>query len=456
MMGAPEPVDELEMTAHMPDAEAVRRSFDSRNALMTAIYATIFAAVDFGSLTYGLASSRPPRLSWLVAAAGLVISAAMAWAMIQLARWKPGRTVHPAAVHVSRNLSDWIVGYLLIQFAAFSYIGGPQGAAVWGSLIPWLIIGLRTSLPRRLAVHLALFAITLAMALLYAPSSGDHSLVAIGITHAVAFGFGSLNSRRVRRQTIASWTERRASAREQLRMRDELRYARELQLSMLPEEPPHLDWADIAGTSIPATEVGGDYFDYIEVDDCLAVICGDVAGHGLSSGITLSALRGGITLLRRSLTTPATVLERLHEVVAQNSRRRTLVTLAAALFDPKRRCATIASAGHPPVLVRHPSGHVDTIELFSQPLGVRRTEPVPQREVPFEPGDVFVMHSDGIYEATNEAGEPFGLDRLTRVLAAAEGSAAETRDAVLRSVEQFRGSEPQHDDVTIVVVSVRA
>jgi sigma-B regulation protein RsbU (phosphoserine phosphatase) len=237
-------------------------------------------------------------------------------------------------------------------------------------------------------------------------------------------------------------------------MRDELRYARELQLSMLPDAPPPVEWADIAAISIPATEVGGDYFDYIDVDGSLAVICGDVAGHGLASGITLSALRGGIILLSQSLTNPSAVLERLHDVVAKSSRKRTLVTLTAALFDPRRRRATIASAGHPPVIVRRTDGSVELIELFGPPLGARRMERIGQREIPFAAGDVFLLHSDGVYEATNEAAEQYGLDRLVSVLGSSDGSAIEVRDHVLRSVEQFRGNAAQQDDLTVVVVKI--
>jgi phosphoserine phosphatase RsbU/P len=284
------------------------------------------------------------------------------------------------------------------------------------------------------------------------PNAGN--IVPLLFANAIPVGIGALTSRRVRRNTIERWSERRTSAREQMRMRDELRYAREVQLSMLPEAAPVLDWADIAGISIPATEVGGDYFDYIDVDGALAVICGDVAGHGMASGITLSALRGGITLLRREFLHPAAVLERLQEVVTESSRKRTLVTLAAVLFDPRRRVATVANAGHPPILIRRTSGLVDSIELFGPPLGVRRNEPVPEREVPFGAGDIFLLHSDGVYETTNAAGDQYGLDRLSALLASLHGSAAEVRDGVLRSVAEFRGTAAQQDDVTVVVIRI--
>jgi serine phosphatase RsbU (regulator of sigma subunit) len=446
--------DELEQAAQLTDAEAVRRVFDAHNAVWTAIFATVFALFDAGLLIYAFASGQAPKLSSWIAALQMIVAAAAAAMAMELANAKPGKRMRAPTRLVSRHLTDWIFAYFLVQYAVFAYIGGPKGTEVWGTLFPWLLLGLRLSFARRLAFLVTLYAT--ALVFLYARNVrfGAKDLGGLAITYAIALAIGAMNSRRVRRKTIQESSERRESAREQLRMRDELRYARELQLSMLPDEPPSLSWADIAAISIPATEVGGDYFDYIDVDGSLAVICGDVAGHGLASGITLSALRGGIILLSQSLTNPSAVLERLHDVVAKSSRKRTLVTLTAALFDPHRRRATIASAGHPPVIVRRSNGTVETIELFGPPLGARRVERIGQREVSFSRGDVFLLHSDGIYEATNEAGEQYGLDRLARVVESSDGSAAEVRDAVLRSVEQFRGNAAQQDDVTVVVVKI--
>ncbi|MGZ5475779.1 MAG: PP2C family protein-serine/threonine phosphatase [Thermoanaerobaculia bacterium] len=456
-MADPQPTDELEQTAHMIDAEAVRRVFDASNAAWTAAWAAIFTLVNLGLMLWSVATKQAPPMTWFFAGVGMIISASAAWLANEIAGAKVDRGGQPrrrVTRYVARNTTDWIFVYFLTQFAVFSYSGGVNAAMVWGSIFPWLLLGLRMSLIRRIALHAGLFAVTLAFLFAHNGNVRLKNGAALGVTYTIVILIGALNSRRVRRKTIEEWSERRTSAREQVRMRDELRYAREVQLSMLPEAPPALDWAEVAGTSIPATEVGGDYFDYIDADGRLAVVSGDVAGHGLASGITLSALRGAITLLRHSFSNPAGVLEQLHDVITEVSRRRTLVTFNAALFDPQRRRATIASAGHPPVLVRRASGHVDTIELFGPPLGVRRSGPIPQREIEFASGDVFLLHSDGIYETTNTTGEQYGLDRLAQSLAKSDGSAAAMRDAVLRDVDEFRGGAPQQDDVTVVVVRI--
>ncbi|HEX6179281.1 MAG TPA: PP2C family protein-serine/threonine phosphatase, partial [Thermoanaerobaculia bacterium] len=218
--------------------------------------------------------------------------------------------------------------------------------------------------------------------------------------------------------------------------------------------PPALPWLDVAAVSLPATEVGGDYYDYFRVGDRLALVCGDVAGHGLASGIVLTALRSGFTLLRESLADPAAVLMRLHDLVEQTSRRRMLATAAVLVVDPATRRARIASAGHPPVMVRS-NGSVRSIELFGPPLGVRLPVQIAQTEIAVSSGDVFVMHSDGVYETANAAGDLYGLDRLAALIGRADGSADDVLRAIVDDLGAFRGSALQDDDVTIVVAIAR-
>jgi sigma-B regulation protein RsbU (phosphoserine phosphatase) len=129
-----------------------------------------------------------------------------------------------------------------------------------------------------------------------------------------------------------------------------------------------------------------------------------------------------------------------------------MVTISVLLLDPKSRRA---SAGHPPLIHVHAATRTtELIELFAPPLGARLGASVPQRVVPFETGDVFVLHSDGIYETTNATGEEYSLARLGQVVAGCDGTAAEISDTVLRDVEAFRGSESQQDDVTLVIVRI--
>ena len=155
-------------------------------------------------------------------------------------------------------------------------------------------------------------------------------------------------------------------------------------------------------------------------------------------------------------TSPLALLRKLHDLVAETSRRRTLVTCAVVLLDRETRRATISSAGHPPVIVRR-NGVAEAIELFGPPLGVRLNFDVALRELPLQAGDVFVLHTDGIYEATNAQGESYGIERIVSLVSRSDSaSATALRDAIVSDVERFRGGEKQRDDVTLVVATIVA
>ena len=270
---------------------------------------------------------------------------------LRRARRRPGWEPHAYARIVGRNLAAWLVTTYIVKFATLMYFAMADngGWIAWAFLFPASTMALRLLLRQRIVLNVAMLGIVFAAVLIApTPRKGKYPTalyVSLVTVNVFCFAVGALTSRNLRRTSIEEGLRSRDEAREQLRIRDELRFAREVQISMLPEAPPQLPWADIAGISLPASEVGGDYYDYYVVDGRLAIICGDVAGHGLASGITLSALRSGFTLLRDQLLDPARVLDRLQEVVTHSSRRRMMVTISVLLLDHETHLATIASAG---------------------------------------------------------------------------------------------------------------
>jgi serine phosphatase RsbU (regulator of sigma subunit) len=453
----------LDQLAQITEPQMVRRRFDEHNLVWAYVICWFFAITSFVMIASSLATTK--RQSGHVAAgivdAALTLFLLASMSELRRARRRESRKPRSYARMVGRNLTAWLITLFAVKFATLIYFALADTGAwiVWAVIFPTGTIALRLLLRQRLVLQALIVAIVIAAALI-APISRKQTrvvglFIALAAVQTFCFTMGALTSRGLKRTAIEEGVQRRTDAREQLRIRDELRFAREVQISMLPEAPPQLPWADVAGISLPATEVGGDYYDYFIVDGRLAIICGDVAGHGLASGITLSALRSGFTLLREELLDPAHVLDRLQEVVAHSSRRRMMVTISVLLLDPGMQRATIASAGHPPLLHVHASSRTpELIELFAPPLGARLGDTVPQTVVPFTAGDVFVLHSDGIYETTDAAGEEYSLERLGRIVAACDGTAEEIRDTVLRDVEQFRGAGAQEDDVTIVVVRI--
>lgn len=437
----------IDYVARTSDDAAVRAEFDARTLAWLRILAVIAVVAMFPHIIHGFG-----RGVWH----GMLAVAGFAIAVVTLISVRTSAKSRLAAF-IRANARAAAIAFAIIQQGLLVFFHAPADDVIPVTLlIAGLMIGFRLLPAEHVLLHVVMVAVAFVAIALFAPAAKIAAMtIPIVLLNALVLAMAMLFSRRARKRIVAAWTERRTSAREQIRMRDELRYARELQLSMLPECAPRLDWADICSISVPATEVGGDYYDYFVDRDRVALVCGDVAGHGMASGLVLSALRTGFTLLRESLANPSAVLQRLHEVIGETTRRRMLVTVAVVLLDRTTRRAVVASAGHPPVILRHADGSISTMNLFAPPLGVRLPVTIPQREFHFAAGDAFVLHSDGIYETRNAAGEVYGLDRLEWAISHyGGGSAEELRDAVLRDLAAFRGTAEQDDDVTIVVCSV--
>jgi serine phosphatase RsbU (regulator of sigma subunit) len=432
----------IEELAKTSDEAAVRRRFDRRNKVWLVIFLIFFAVVSIIE-TAERARDKPVEHTLI----GVVNMALVASTMFAV--WSKS-----VRGWTNRRVSAVLITFIVLQYTlVLTYNRGDADWIAWATTMPWMLVGLRMAVAELVLLHGVLAVGGVLMPLIGAPLRNAPKIwIAVLVINAAALALSLFMSRRMRREVVRELSERRNHAREQIRMRDELQYARELQLQMLPECAPQLAWADICSISIPATEVGGDYYDYFVDGDRVALVCGDVAGHGMSAGLVLSALRSGFTLLRDSLHDPAAVLRRLHDLVARTSRRRMLVTVSVVLVDNAAGKATIASAGHPPVLLRRANGEVEAINLFAPPLGVRLPVDIPQRTLDVGPGDTLVLHSDGVYETRSVSGEDYGLDRLEDVVRTrGGGSAEELRDAILQDVGEFRGAADAADDVTLVV-----
>ena len=248
---------------------------------------------------------------------------------------------------------------------------------------------------------------------------------------------------------------RRIAERE--RQRVELETARGIQSSILPDLPPRLHGVDIAHVYLPATEVGGDFYDVLALEDGrLAVAVGDVAGHGVSSGLVMSMAKSALAVQVAFDPEVEPVFKTLNRMVFQTARKRMLTTLCYALLDPQRREVLYASAGHLYPYVVHRDGRVHALESTAYPLGVRNPLPVDVRTARLEPGDALFLFSDGVVEAQPEGrDEPFGFDRLEQSLARHAGDSVEQiRDGVLADVKRHVGHAPREDDQTVLVLRV--
>ncbi len=446
-MALPYSLDEIVRTS---DESAVLTFFDERTTAALRILSLVFLII---AVPFFIASAVHAEVFRTNLSAVAMLTSATLFLGLRRKKARPR-----LANFIRPRVRGVAMTFAIIQTTILLMVNAPsEGVVALAVLIPFAFVSFRLLPAEHVLLHATQAGISAVLVAFFLVSNEPKPglVIPVLMTNGLAMTLALLISRRVRRNITAQWTERRLSAREQIRMRDELRYARELQLSMLPECAPRIPWADLCAISIPATEVGGDYYDYFVDGDCVALVCGDVAGHGMASGLVLASMRSGFTLLKESLSNPAVVLRRLHDLIAETSRRRMLVTVAVVLLDQKNRRATIASAGHPPVLVAHADGTLDTLNLYAPPLGVRLPVAIPQQTIDLRPGDVFVLHSDGIYETRNEQDETYGLERLGQVVLANAAENAETlRNAIIADVERFRGGVAQDDDVTVVVAKI--
>ncbi|HEV8631919.1 MAG TPA: PP2C family protein-serine/threonine phosphatase, partial [Thermoanaerobaculia bacterium] len=289
----------------------------------------------------------------------------------------------------------------------------------------------------------------------------DSGLVLQGCIPLVALALPLLLSARHLhggRELVYRWEDvpphvRRIAERE--RQRVELETAREIQSSILPVLPPQLNGVALAHAYLPASEVGGDFYDVLALDDGrLAVAVGDVAGHGVSSGLVMSMVRSALAVQVTFDPQVASVFATLNRMVFQSARRRLLTTLTYALLDPHQRELIYASAGHvfPYRVTRE--GRVYELEGGSYPLGVRADSLPPVRRERLAAGDSVVLLSDGVVEACREGSdEPFGFGRLADSLARhAGGSPHALLRGVLGDLEDFTGHAPREDDVTVLAL----
>lgn len=249
----------------------------------------------------------------------------------------------------------------------------------------------------------------------------------------------------------------RRAIRDQTRLasvNSELATARAMQQAVIPDRAPAVTGLDVASVYRPSALVGGDFFDYVpDGDGRLGIFIADVAGHGVPAALVASMLK--IALAAESAAdTPAAILDRLNRLFVGRLHRQ-FFTAALARIDVAHSTMTIASGGHPPVVVL---GAAETIarEVAAGGFVLGRLSDASfgQSVVPFAPGSVAVMYTDGIVEAISRSGEIWGYDRLARCLEANRSiPAAEIASAIIADVQKWtNGSKAEGDDLTLVVV----
>jgi serine phosphatase RsbU (regulator of sigma subunit) len=244
---------------------------------------------------------------------------------------------------------------------------------------------------------------------------------------------------------------------EKERMEEELNIARDLQVSMLPAETPQIEGFEIAAFSVSAREVGGDFYDFIEMGaDKAGIVIGDVTGKSVSGALVMSASRSVFRMLSEQDLTVADSMMRANRRLKKDIKTGMFVALLYAIFDSKDKTLTLCSAGQTqPVHVSAKTGEATLVETKGDtfPLGILDDSKYEDTQLALKTGDKVILYTDGIVEAMNEQKEIYGFDRLLDVVKNSQTLTAETLlEEIKRQVNEFAGNTPQHDDITIIVV----
>lgn len=246
---------------------------------------------------------------------------------------------------------------------------------------------------------------------------------------------------------------------QQERLKRELELAREVQLSLLPASMPDVQGLELAAICLPASEVGGDYYDFFQIgDERLGIIVGDVSGKGMQAAFYMTLMKGILQSLNLIHSTPADLLAGANKVFRMNAPRGMFMSLILGIIDVKNGKWTCARAGHNPFLIQRAGAErPQSIKQNGAAIGLLDDraffESIDEATVSVDRGDLLLLYTDGITEAMNRERILFEESRLEESVVKARGlSAADAIASIIRDVEYFCEDAPRHDDMTMVAV----
>jgi sigma-B regulation protein RsbU (phosphoserine phosphatase) len=373
----------------------------------------------------------------------------------------------PLAIARRRTASPWVLAAL----GSFLLVVPDKPAFnpyLLGFLLEWVSRAVVVWVLYKWDVLAAFVALVMAASLSAMPvflRSPDAAVFLSGQTVLLLFGLvvlaswvGVLTRNRVSDvEAITPAFARHISERE--RLQEELKIARDVQMSLLPKTTPQVQGLDIAARCVPAQEVGGDYYDFVRPgSDRLGVVIGDVSGKGTEGAFYMTLTKGFLKAVVRATESPAVILTQANELFCENVDRGNFISMVYASIDAQRASVTFARAGHNPVILYR--ARLSAAEFF-QPKGIALglesgevfARTIEEVSVSFEPGDVLILYTDGFGEAMNSKKEEYGEKRLQEsIVHVAARSAEGILSGVLADVRSFVGRAEQHDDMTMVVV----
>ena len=248
-------------------------------------------------------------------------------------------------------------------------------------------------------------------------------------------------------------------ANEKKRLDHDLEIARDIQRILLPSEAPAIDGFQISGINVPARQVSGDYFDYIQVDqDRLGVAIADVSGKGVPASLIMAICRSVLRAEAARNPSPADVLRKVNRQLYPDIKEDMFISMAYLILGRQQDGVTLARAGHDaPLWYKRQSQTVMPVKSPGMVVGIDSGSVFDRLTVdfavPLERNDCLVLYTDGVTETLNSEEDEFGVDRMMQsVRASANDSAQAIVKRIIEDVREFTGSVPQNDDMTLIAI----
>jgi anti-anti-sigma factor len=248
---------------------------------------------------------------------------------------------------------------------------------------------------------------------------------------------------------------------EQEKMQKEMEVAKEIQHSLLPRRRPEVSGYDIAPLYQAAAEVGGDYYDFVNVDeDTIGVVVADVSGKGVPGSLVMTMIRTALRMEARGNKNASDVMSKMNAFVTDDMKKGMFVTMFYVILDSKNRIISYASAGHNPmILYRHETNETFFLNPKGFPVGISLPDEnlfrksISLEKIKLKKDDMLLIYTDGVTEAMNEKRDQYGEARLIETIKKNGHLHPEDFIAALeRDIKKFTGGFPQNDDITVVAV----
>ena len=241
---------------------------------------------------------------------------------------------------------------------------------------------------------------------------------------------------------------------EKKKLEEQMQIAKDVQSSLLPAHSPEIEGYDIAGNCIPTFEIGGDYYDYIKLDENhLAIVIADVSGDGIPAALIMSAFRALLNSQIKTNNNPSEIMSVLNQQIPIVCRKRDFITVLYAKLNFKEHTCSYTNCGHNSPLLFRSNGKMELLDQGGAALNILEDANFDSDFVKLEPGDQIIFYTDGVTEIFDKDANEYGFERLKKVILDSKNkSASEIIDAVVESARNFSNTKIFRDDFTLIVL----